>query len=400
MVETDETKMKLTVMGSHQCRRQVLYSPLLTALIVLLASVDLSQAATRQERNSEATMPRIAITRVPPKGAGLEVMENIAGRANGVDTKQVRVVLFAHTNTWYVQPYAASPYTAIAESGNWETKSHLGDEYAALLVEASYRPPATTDTLPEVAGPVLAIARVAARATGGGSVSVPSKLPSTNETRVRTIQFSGYAWKVKSSRGRVGPGPNYFSDSRSNIDVDSRGRLHLRISRRDGRWYCAEVISERSFGYGTYKFYLETRVDAIDARVVLGMFTWSDDPAYSHREIDIEISRWGDVDNKNAQFVVQPYTRPMNIVRFQIPPELGRTTHSFSWQSGSVFCRSWKGFVSAPIEIIQQHTFTHDIPQAGGENARVNLWLMTGEPPADGKEMEIIVNKFEFLASK
>ena len=29
---------------------------------------------------------------------------------------------------------------------------------------------------------------------------------------VRTIDFSGYTWTVEASQGKVGPGPNYFSD--------------------------------------------------------------------------------------------------------------------------------------------------------------------------------------------
>jgi hypothetical protein len=31
----------------------------------------------------------------------------------------------------------------------------------------------------------------------------------------RTISFSGHNWTVKSSFGKVGPGPNYFSNSAS-----------------------------------------------------------------------------------------------------------------------------------------------------------------------------------------
>ena len=217
---------------------------------------------------------------------------------------------------------------------------------------------------------------------------------------VRTIEFSGYEWKVKSSSGRVGPGPNYFSDSKDNIEVDAQGRLHLRITQRDGRWYCAEVISARSFGYGTYRFSVDTNFDNMDPRVVLGLFTWSDAPAYCHREIDVEISQWGNKDNKNGQFVVQPYTRPGSIVRFQIPPGLNASTHSFVWKPDSVFCQSLKGIQanqSGANFIIQEHTFIQGIPQAGGENTRINLWLMAGHPPTNRKEMEIIISKFEFV---
>jgi len=224
---------------------------------------------------------------------------------------------------------------------------------------------------------------------------------SSSEAQARILPFSGYDWVVKSSGNRVGPGPNYFSDSHDNVAVDAQGRLHLRITQRDGRWYCAEVISQRSFGYGTYRFYLDAAVDNVDPQVVLGMFTWSDAPAYSHREIDVEVSRWGRANNQNGQFVVQPYTRPDNIVRFQIPPGVDDSTHSFTWKPDSVFCQSLKGHHATPPEtsfVIHQHIFTHGIPQAGGENARINLWLMAGHPPMDGQEIEVIVSKFEFVS--
>jgi hypothetical protein len=221
-------------------------------------------------------------------------------------------------------------------------------------------------------------------------------------TKARTLRFSGYDWTVKSSAGRVGPGPNYFSDSSDNVTVDAVGQLHLRITQRDGRWYCAEVISTRSFGYGTYRFYLNVTLDNLDPKVVLGMFTWSDDPAYNHREIDIEVSRWGQMNNKNGQFVVQPYTSTQNIVRFQIPSGLQTTTHIFTWKPDNTFCQSLKGHYAAPPEpgvVIQQHLFTKDIPQAGEENARINLWLLAGHTPADAKEAEVIISKFDFVKS-
>lgn len=218
---------------------------------------------------------------------------------------------------------------------------------------------------------------------------------------VGTLRFSDYEWKVKSSEGRVGPGPNHFSDK--NVFVDAQGRLHLRITRRDNRWYCAEVISQQSFGYGTYRFYLDTRVDNLDPNIVLGLFTWSDDPAYSHREIDIECTKWGDANNNaNAQFVVQPYHPPGHLLRFQVPSGTNTSTHSFTWKQDSVFFQSLKGHDATTPEksdVIKQWTYTQSIPKAGGENARMNLWLVAGRAPTDGKETEIIIKKFEFVPS-
>ena len=228
-----------------------------------------------------------------------------------------------------------------------------------------------------------------------GASSGIANAPATNnprpESHMKTLQFSGYDWLVKTSDQRVGPGPNYFSDSADNVSIDAQGQLHLRITEREGRWFCAEVISSSSFGYGTYRFYLNTKAESVDPQAVLGMFTWNDDPAYEHREIDIEISRWGSANNQNAQFVVQPYTRPQNIIRFQMPPALSPSVHSFSWKPDNVHFQS-----TANQVVIQQHTFAKDIPRAGGENARINLWLFASRPPTNGKPIEVVISRFEF----
>ena len=226
-------------------------------------------------------------------------------------------------------------------------------------------------------------------------------LLAASHVEAKTILFSGYNWTIKNSAGKVGPGSNYFSDSSNNVWVDTQGRLHLKITKQGGRWYCAEVVSQSSFGYGTYRFYLDSAVENLDKNAVLGLFTWSDDPAWHNREIDFEASRWGQANNLNAQYVVQPYTNPQNIVRFNIPPGSIQTIHSFNWQSTSVSFLSVKGTNPAPTnqsDIIQQWTNTgSDVPQAGGENARMNLWLFNGTKPSNGQSVEVIVSKFEFV---
>lgn len=109
-------------------------------------------------KKTPQTQPSIAITLVPPAGAGSDTWGTIAGEVQGVNVEECFVVPFAYGgDTWYVQPWVASPYTSIDKDGAWRTGTHLGIEYAALLVKSSYMPPATTDTLPKVGGDVLAI---------------------------------------------------------------------------------------------------------------------------------------------------------------------------------------------------------------------------------------------------
>lgn len=119
-------------------------------------------ASVRPEMES-AGQPGIQITEVPRKGAGPDEVQTIAGTVTGVNAQECKVVVFARTNTWYVQPYIDSSDTPIKEDGTWRTDTHLGSQYAALLVKNTYKPPATTGKLPSVGGALLAIAIADAR---------------------------------------------------------------------------------------------------------------------------------------------------------------------------------------------------------------------------------------------
>lgn len=227
--------------------------------------------------------------------------------------------------------------------------------------------------------------------------SSPATLPNW-----KTLSFSGYIWRVKTSETLVGPGPNYFSDSSENVWVDELGQLHLRITQEGGPWYCPEVVTEKSFGYGTYRFYVASGVDQLNEHVVLGLFTWDDDPAYYHREIDIEISRWGQVTNENAQFVVQPYYNDGNMRRFTVQLNGSDLFCSFEWRRESIFFQSGYGYNDSTFSengfIIESWQYTgQDIPPPGHENARINVWLFNGVPPSDGQEVEVVIRKFEFI---
>ncbi|HQA53454.1 MAG TPA: hypothetical protein PK419_11425, partial [Spirochaetota bacterium] len=172
--------------------------------------------------------------------------------------------------------------------------------------------------------------------------------------------------------------------------------LHLAITNRNGEWQCAEVICTESLGYGTYSFDVDTPADSIDKNTVLGLFTWDDDfPSY-YREIDIEISRWGeDRPYPNTQFVIQPYTRAGNIHRFDISSAIDKTTNSFTWSnSGIAFDTSKKDLTS-----IESWNYIKgaDYPEPGNEKVHINLWLLENSIPSDGQPEEVIISKFSFV---
>src|SRR4029434_4553409 len=261
-----------------------------------------------------AVKPSIEFSVIPPAGAGGPAKQApIAGRALGSRPGQ-RIVLFAKSEKWWVQPTTDQPFTNIGSDSQWATSTHLGTEYAALLVEEGYRPPPTLDALP----------------TEGGDVITVQIVPGENQATVgpRTIQFSGYEWEARASGSNRGGRSNDYDPA--NAWTHYNGFLHLRITQHAVQWTCAEVKLSRSSGYGSYLFVVRD-VAQLEPAAALSMFTWDDEEAgQNHREMNVELARWGDAANKNAQYVVQPYYVAANVFRFNVPA--GPLTHSLRWE--------------------------------------------------------------------
>jgi hypothetical protein len=228
-----------------------------------------------------------------------------------------------------------------------------------------------------------------------------------------TIPFRNYDWWIKDTGcGRAGPGSNYFSDSNQNVWVDASGQLHLKIDNRAGKWYCAEVVNTDSLGYGTHVYTIKGRIDLLDPNVVLGLFTWDNDaPQYNYREIDIEFSKWWIAgEPNNAQYVIQPWDILGNRHRFHIDCQTNdTTTHEITWTPNGISFKSYYGEfpMSNPADLIESWVYSAaGNPPAGGENDRINLWLLPpfgspegtpGGPPTDNNEIEMVIASFNYL---
>ncbi len=288
-----------------------------------------------------------------------------------------QIVLYARSGTWWVQPLIEQPFTKIQENSKWTNATHLGTEYAALLVEPGYRPPPTTDVLPRPGGAVAAVAVVRGQ-----------KLPPSP-----SLRFSGYEWRVRDAPSDRG-GFNLY-DAR-NASTDEKGALHLRIVKASDKWLCAEVTLTRSLGYGTYSFTVRD-TSQLEPAAVFSMFTWDYAGAdQNHREMDIEISRWGDPASENAQYVVQPYYIPRNVARFSAPA--GLLTYSFRWEEGRVSFSTLRNPRSGQgRRILAQQVFTSGVPTAGMESVRMNLYVYGKARDNLQNGAEVVIEKFEYL---
>ncbi len=105
----------------------------------------------------QTNKPSIELTSIPraDKG-GTPELGTISGRVTGARSDH-QIVLFARSGAWYVQPYADQPFTKIQSDSTWTNATHLGTEYAVLLVEPGYVPEVSTFTLPGEGGGVVAV---------------------------------------------------------------------------------------------------------------------------------------------------------------------------------------------------------------------------------------------------
>ena len=137
------------------CAASVAPKKLARALIYFLGILGLSFAFQGCHSKSADT-PTIAFTKIPPAAeGGTERVDTIAGRVVGASPGQ-RIVVYAKSGHWWVQPFADQPFTAIQPNSRWSTSTHLGYEYAFLLVQPTYTPPPTMDVPPAQGGPVVA----------------------------------------------------------------------------------------------------------------------------------------------------------------------------------------------------------------------------------------------------
>jgi hypothetical protein len=343
------------------------------AAFVLAGFVCLLLGGCRTAQNQNE--PTVIFTRVPAAGEGSqEKLEPIEGHVTGSRPGQ-RIVLFSRSGKWWVQPFASQPFTSINPDSSWKTSTHPGSSYAALLVDSRYRPSPTVNSLPQTGGPVLAAATVQ-----GGTPSAP-----------KTLQFSGYNWEIRETGSDPG-GSNNFYDS-ANAWTDQSGLLHLHIAKQADRWISSEIRLSRSLGYGLYRFVVRD-VSHLEPAAVFALFTWDD--AGPPREMDIEISRWGESADQNAQYVVQPYVVPANTVRFTAPE--GTLTYWIDWEPGRVDFKTVRGSTSkVGSSVIAEHVFTSGVPSPGSERIHMNLYVYNNQSNPMRHGSEVIIEKFEFL---
>jgi hypothetical protein len=101
---------------------------------------------------------QIEITNIPPsEPGGPNTRANIGGNVTGKASPDYLIAIYVRASgAWYVQPEAGS-LIQIRPDNSWETWTHTGTKYAALLVRSDYEPLTRLDMLPETNESILSL---------------------------------------------------------------------------------------------------------------------------------------------------------------------------------------------------------------------------------------------------
>ena len=240
--------------------------------------------------------------------------------------------------------------------------------------------------------------------------------------------FCGVKWLIESyEKEPVDPGPNYYSNSINNVWLDDKDKLHLKIIKRNGKWYCTGIETQyQGWGYGKYAFDIETvmmkkedesgkisYINDLDENAVVGLYTYDNNTTHkSHNELDIEFAKWGNPDSNIGNFVVWYDTTQSGNKRnyHTFPIDVGGNyTYGFEWTANNIIFYS-SGMTSCPL---YPESFQYKegdkivgtsgegygyIPIPNKEKVLMNIWLNGGKDPADNniKEIEVVINNFQF----
>src|ERR1700728_3808184 len=355
--------------------------PVFAILSAIVFVIAVALMACRSEKPQET--PSIEFTHIPPAAqGGRERVDTISGRVRNARPKQ-QIVIYAHSGQWWVQPWPDHPFIPIKADSTWSTETHLGFDYAALLVEPDYHPLPTTDVAP----------------TQGGSVALVTIVKGVGARQFAptgSLKFSGYDWGVRMIASDKGGTDNLYDPQ--NAWTDASGALHMQIKKKSGRWSCAEIFLNRSLGYGTYSVTVRD-TSHLEPAAAFSMFTFDDPASEQHfREMDVEVNGRGNATNKNNErYIIQPFYIPGNLFFFAAPS--GTLTYVLRWEPGHATFKTLRGRSAGggAQQLVSEHEFTSGIPLPGKAVARLIFYVVASDKNPMQKPSEVVVEKFEYL---
>ena len=235
-------------------------------------------------------------------------------------------------------------------------------------------------------------------------------LPSAQPQQMLKLFTSGSIWDEHQWYITNGSMAGVIEGSPSNVLIDQKGYLHLRIAKSGASYKSAELFSTDNIGFGTYQWQIQGSLNSLDPSTVVGLFLYGPQNNVGvdgENEIDIEFSQWNKTlcDSAcNADFTVYPSTGNRDIGQTEddfIDSRTGETitTARVTWTSTSITETVMNGLepLGTTANVIHSWTFAppdyqNRIPQQPLPIA-MNLWSFQ-QPPTSNQE--VIIRDFQY----
>jgi hypothetical protein len=253
-------------------------------------------------------------------------------------------------------------------------------------------------------------AGLVSRCLGASAILAVSHLavaPALAGAGLARLTWSDHDWTVTNgAMAGVAPGRP------SNVFVDARGFLQLRITRSATTTTAAELFTTDTMGYGTYQWQVDGRVDRMDPAAVLGLFPYGPEAGVGRDgedELDVEFSKWGHSlcrGHCNADFTFYPSTGNRSLgpaeMDFHASLHGGHVTARLIWSATTVTGIVMAGLVpmGRTTHVLRLWTFTPTDPQARIPNqplpVGMNLWCFQH---ATASSQSLVIRSFRFVAA-
>lgn len=130
----------------------------------------------------------------------------------------------------------------------------------------------------------------------------------TEEGAIATegFDFSGYKWQIRAT-DNIADTRYFCLTDRTNVTIDSEGKLILKLKQIDAIWHGAELITIDQFGFGTFRIEIEYPFKQIDRNVsfMASAINVTDEIFDGMTQAGIRYSYYGEPDNNNPlSFIV------------------------------------------------------------------------------------------------
>jgi hypothetical protein len=244
-----------------------------------------------------------------------------------------------------------------------------------------------------------AILAAPAAGTANGTSVMSTTPPSSGTPGQRLLNWSGITWYIYPNCSNCGPEQTATTNADKAVYVDSRGYLHMQITKIGGAWSGVELRALNRPTYGTYRWVLDTPTATFDPWTVLGLFVYRPGAKLHTSEVDIEDSRYPHLLKApdNAQFVVQPYFTPGNLHPYQLLPSYHPLLQQFTWTPGLKF--GGPGRVdfethfgtSLQDPVVDKWSYTgYSVPTPQNMQLFLVLWMNQNKTPTTGGHSVVI----------